>query len=304
MANENENPMDDKITLEIARELAGKGNYDEAIELLSPLIHSEFSVEALNLLAKIHAQRQDFENAEKYFNDVLKQDKNNQEALSGLKKCQELKNSKVKTYFSFNKLKVYSIVAVIVLIMIVGAIGIVSFSSNNTTSPAAPVATVSGSDSSYISGVADAESDLITISFKDNGNSEGIIADLNYLNSSDLPIDIVKGDGDINVTSNPAGMNEILYILNYDNVIVNSVTFNLSKDSTDKAVDEASNIAIDNAKANGTNTDGFENVASEVIPNTITYEDGTYLSSQYYNIESMMNHENGANVKVISVLKI
>ena len=130
MANENENPLDDRITFEIAKELAGKGNYEEAIELLSPLVHSEFSVEALNLLAKIHAQRQDFENAEKYFNDVLKHDKNNHEALSGLKKCQELKNSKVKTYLSFNKLKVYSIVTILALILIVGAIGIVSFSSN------------------------------------------------------------------------------------------------------------------------------------------------------------------------------
>lgn len=117
MANE-------KINLEIAKDLALKGNYEEAIDILSPLVHSSFSIEALNLLAKIYAQMKDFENAEYCFMKVLEQDENNSEALNGYMKCKELKKSKIKTFFNFNKTKSYVILLIIIFIIIILAIAL------------------------------------------------------------------------------------------------------------------------------------------------------------------------------------
>ena len=117
MANENDN-LNEKINLEIAKDLAIEGKYEEAINILSPLVHSPFSIEALNLLAKIYAQNKDFKNAEYCFMKVLEQDENNSEALNGYMKCKELKGSKIKTFFNFNKTKSYVILFIILLIII------------------------------------------------------------------------------------------------------------------------------------------------------------------------------------------
>jgi len=106
MANEHRNTENDKITLEIARKLASEGKYNDAFKLLSSLLRSQYAVEASILIAKMYAQNKDFTNAERYFNHALSMDGHNSEALLGLNKCLELKDSSIRTFISFNKLNI------------------------------------------------------------------------------------------------------------------------------------------------------------------------------------------------------
>ena len=115
MAYEHRNTENDKIALEIGRKLASEGRYNDAYKLLHPLIHSQYAIEVSNIIAKMYAQNRDFISAEKYFINTLNMDSHNSEALLGLKKCRELKNSKFREFLSFNKLNILFIVFIIVV---------------------------------------------------------------------------------------------------------------------------------------------------------------------------------------------
>lgn len=106
MENELRNPENDRIALEIARKLASEGKYNDAFQLLCPLLRSQYAVEASIIVAKMYAQNKDFSNAERYFNHALSMDGHNPEALRGLNKCLELKDSGFRTFISFNKLNI------------------------------------------------------------------------------------------------------------------------------------------------------------------------------------------------------
>lgn len=297
MVEENDVQADNKITLEIARELAVKGNYNEAIDLLNPLINSEFSIEALNLLGKIYAQTQNFDSAEKCFSNALKIDKDNSEALAGLNKCKELKNSKLKTYFSFNKLKVYSIA--VVLLLLIGAIALISFNSFNSDS-----GTVS-TEAVFTQGVVSADSDAITICFKTYGDSQMVISSLDYLASTGYDVDVVEGNGYINVTSDRSSVYEVLYVLDASSVSVNSVTFSLTNATAKTAIDNASNVAIENYESNSSiGLKQTHNVSSSIVPNTISFEEADGYSIQQQNIFYMLGHDIYTKIPVISVVEI
>lgn len=117
MVNENGNYENELITIEIAKKLASDGRYNDAYSLLRPLVRSPYSVEASIIIAKIYAQNRDFESAEKYFLYVLQIDGHNLEALEGLKKCRELKDSPFRTFLSFNKLKLVALLINLIILI-------------------------------------------------------------------------------------------------------------------------------------------------------------------------------------------
>lgn len=118
MENERRNPENDKITLEIARKLASEGKYNDAFQLLRPLLRSQYAVEASVIIAKMYAQNQDFSTAERYYLHALKMDGHNPEALRGLNKCRELKDSSLRTFLSFNKLNIVAAAVVILFALL------------------------------------------------------------------------------------------------------------------------------------------------------------------------------------------
>lgn len=286
--NEN-NEANDRITFEIARKLASEGNYNEAINLLSPLIHSQFSIEALNLLGKIYAQMQDFESAQIYFNQALEQDANNAEAKMGLDKCLELKDSKLKTYFSFNKLKVYSIIAA--LIVIVGIIAVVSVGLSSTAT------------SSQFEGTAMANADLITLSINVNGNAQALMDSLGYIDSNVANLEINSSGGSVNVTGDVSAIYNVLYELDGYDAYVDTITLSLSKEAADKAVLQAYDAALSNAKSNMTSGGQVKNITSSVVPNSFYIGNSGNFTTQKQTIFNQLN-ENNMKVRAISVIEV
>lgn len=283
------NEANDWIAFEIARKLASEGNYNEAINLLSPLIHSQVSIEALNLLGKIYAQMQDFESAQIYFNQALKQDANNAEAKIGLDKCMELKDSKLKTYFIFNKLKVYSIITV--LIVIVGIIAIAS------------VGLFGISPSNQFEGTVLANADVVTLSINVNGNAQALMDNLGYIDSNVADIEINSSGSCVNVTGDVSAIYNVLYELDTYDVYVDTITFALSKEATDKAVLQAYDMALSNAKSNMTSVGQVKNITSNVVPNTFYIDNSGNVTTQKQTIFNQLN-ENNIKVKVISVIEV
>lgn len=115
MANGYIDSGSERVTIEIAKKLAGDGRYRDAYNLLHPLVNSQHAIEVSIIMAKIYAQNRDFESAEIYFIRALEIDENNAEAFYGLKKCRELKNSKIRTFFSFNKINILSVAIILLL---------------------------------------------------------------------------------------------------------------------------------------------------------------------------------------------
>ena len=120
MTNQQRNPENDRIALEIGRKLASEGNYNDAFQLLHPLIHSQYAVEGSIIIAKMYAQNRDFIKAEKYFIHALEMDGHNPEALRGLKKCRELKDSKFKEFLAFNMMNILPVVVILLLACLFG----------------------------------------------------------------------------------------------------------------------------------------------------------------------------------------
>lgn len=292
MSEEN-NSVNDKITLDIARKLASEGNYEEAIPLLSSLIHSEFSIEALNLLGKIYAQKQDFDSAKVYFDQVLQQDSSNVEAKKGLAKCHELKDSKFKTYLGFNKLKVYSIIAaVLVVACLLAAIGLGAMQSGGHN---------------YSDGTVFADTDSISLSFSFDGDASVASSILKNDIGNSSKIKLSEKNGVVNVTADKDSIYQVLYALdyinslNYTSVDVDSIAFSLSADSQNKAIGDANNVAAQ--KANLSNIAAIKNVSSTVVPNTVSFENVDGYSAQQQNIYFMLNNDVYSKVKVISVIE-
>ncbi|WP_405307031.1 tetratricopeptide repeat protein [Methanobrevibacter sp.] len=288
MMDDNEQ-MNDKITLEIAKKLASEGNYDEAITLLSPLIHSSFSIEALNLLGKIYAQNQDFESAGVYFKEVLQQDSNNVEAINGLKKCEELKGSKIKTYFNFNKLKVFSMIIAAILV-----IGIISFASFSLFSTA---------NSNQFEGTAMVDADIMSVSIVANGDAQYLLDELNNINSNVAKIDIHQNGNVIEVTGDVNAVYNVLYELEYYDAYVELITLSLSDDVKNKAIQNAYDAALTTAKSNLTNIKEVKNITSSVVPISFKFDNPGNFSLQKQNVFSVLN-EGNMKVKAISVIEV